>query len=127
MMSVQSRKPLQLELPRSAHAPALARAALAEIEGQTEDVGHRLALLTTEIVTNAVRHGRGAIRLSATFDVGLIRVAVEDEGGGFLVEAALAVEGGAAGGFGLKIVDRLADRWGADGARGHVWFELALA
>jgi two-component sensor histidine kinase len=127
MMSLQAQKPLQLELPRSAHAPALARAALAQIDVQTEDVGDRLALLTTELVSNAVRHGRGAIRLTATFDVALIRVAVEDDGGGFLVEAALAVEGGAAGGFGLKIVDRLADRWGADGTRGHVWFELVVA
>jgi anti-sigma regulatory factor (Ser/Thr protein kinase) len=127
MMSLQARKPLQLDLPRDRKSASLARAALAQIDGHTEDVGDRLALVTTELVTNAVRHGRGAIRLAATFDVGTIRVEVADEGGGFLVAAALAIQGSAEGGFGLKIVDRLADRWGADRARGVVWFELDLA
>jgi anti-sigma regulatory factor (Ser/Thr protein kinase) len=127
-MSLQARKkPLQLELPRDDGAAALARRALAEIGGTTEGVGHKLALLATELVTNAVRHGRGDVRLRASFEGGAIRVEVRDDGRGFDVGDALAIEGTAAGGFGLKIVDRMADRWGADPPRGLVWFELDLA
>ena len=126
-MSLQARKPLQLELPRDSGAAALARRVLAEIDSPTKTVAHRLALLATELVTNAVRHGRGDIRLRATFDAGAIRVEVCDDGEGFDVERSLAIEGSAAGGFGLKIVDRMADRWGADAARGLVWFELDFA
>jgi anti-sigma regulatory factor (Ser/Thr protein kinase) len=126
-MSIQARKALHLELPRDAKAAALARVAVAEIEGLAEGVADSLALLTTELVTNAVRHGRGAIRLAVTFAVGKLRVAVADEGGGFVAESALAIEGNAAGGFGLKIIDRLSDRWGVDRRHGVVWFELDLA
>jgi anti-sigma regulatory factor (Ser/Thr protein kinase) len=126
-MSLQARKPLQLELPRDGGAAALARRALAEIQGLTESVADRLALLATELVTNAVRHGGGDIRLRASFDGGAIRVEVRDDGPGFDVDRSLAMEGTAAGGFGLKIVDRMADRWGADASRGLVWFELDLA
>jgi anti-sigma regulatory factor (Ser/Thr protein kinase) len=115
-----------LELPRDGKAAALARGALAEIENQDEDVFDRLAVLVTELVTNAVRHGRGAIRLRATFDVGVIRVEVQDEGASFAAAEALAIEGTVDGGFGLKIVEALADRWGVDGSRGVVWSELDL-
>ncbi|MCW3062932.1 MAG: ATP-binding protein [Solirubrobacterales bacterium] len=126
-MSLQARKPLQLDLPRDGHAAALVRAALAEIPGPTEALGHRLALLATELVTNAVRHGVGQIRFLARFENAIVRVEVRDDGGGFDLERSLAIEGTAAGGFGLKIVDRMADRWGADASRGLVWFELDLA
>ena len=125
-MSLQARKLLELDLPRAGGSAALARGALARIDGFSEEVEHRLALLATELVTNAVRHGRGNIRLLATFAPATIRVEVRDDGGGFDLERSLAIEGTAAGGFGLKIVDRMADRWGADPPRGLVWFELDL-
>jgi anti-sigma regulatory factor (Ser/Thr protein kinase) len=126
-MSLQARKPVQLELPRDGGSAAVARRALGEIPGLTDTVAHRLALLATELVTNAVRHGRGDIRLRASFGGGGIRVEVRDDGRGFDVDRSLAMEGTAAGGFGLKIVDRMADRWGADPPRGLVWFELDFA
>jgi anti-sigma regulatory factor (Ser/Thr protein kinase) len=123
---LHARKPIVLELPRDGKAAALARSALAAVHGHVDDVADRLAVLTTELVTNAVRHGRGAIRLRATFDVGLIRVEVQDDGASFVAAEALAIEGTSAGGFGLKIVEALADRWGVDAARGTVWCEVDL-
>jgi anti-sigma regulatory factor (Ser/Thr protein kinase) len=124
VVSLQARRPLELELPRDGKAAALARAAVGEIEGQVEDVTDRLAVLTTELVTNAVRHGRGAIRLRVAFGAESIHVEVQDEGECFAADEALAIEGTTAGGFGLKIVEALADRWGVEPSRGVVWAEV---
>ena len=49
------------------------------------------ALLVTELVNNAVLHGRGSISLRAEFDEGRLHVDVVDEGSGFAHEVA---EGG---------------------------------
>jgi anti-sigma regulatory factor (Ser/Thr protein kinase) len=124
VVSLQARRPLELELPRDGKAAALARAAVSGIEGQAEDVTDRLAVLTTELVTNAVRHGRGAIHLRVAFDAESVHVEVQDEGECFAADEALAIEGTAAGGFGLKIVVALADRWGVEPSRGVVWAEV---
>jgi anti-sigma regulatory factor (Ser/Thr protein kinase) len=127
VVSLQARPPFVLELPRDGMAAALARSALAEIDGHVEDIADRLAVLTTELVTNAVRHGRGAIRLCVAFADGLIRVEVQDDGDCFVAADALAIEGTSAGGFGLKIVEAVADRWGVHRSRGVVWAELDLS
>ena len=59
-----------------------------------------------------------------------VRVAVEDEGGTEpLIQAPGTVGGVAGGGWGLRIVDTIADRWGTE-SRDHgtvVWFEHRLA
>lgn len=121
-MSLQARKPLTLELPATKAAVGVARAALGDGDGGP--IAERLVLLTSELVTNAVRHGGQDIVLRATFEAPAIRVEVHDGGAGFDAAAALARPATAAGGFGLKIVDRLADRWGAERRVGLVWFEL---
>jgi serine phosphatase RsbU (regulator of sigma subunit) len=85
-----------------------------------------IVLLATELVTNAVRHGRGevAVRLWPGPDV--VRVEVSDanphrpEPGGYDLDAE--------DGRGLLIVGALSSRWGtaplAGGAGKTVWFEL---
>ena len=97
----------------------MARAILAPIEPRTDG---RLSVLVTELVTNAVRHGGGAVLVDVHDADGVVRVEVSDGGGGFDRAGQLAIEGTADGGFGLKIVDAMSDRWGA--APGLVWFEL---
>ena len=86
-----------------------------------------LALVMSEVVTNAVRHGGrgGRIRLAATPKQGFLCVQVTDEGPGFVPRpGAMASEQN--GGFGLFLVEQLTRRWGVtreDGAT-RVWFEF---
>ena len=83
-----------------------------------------LMLLVSELVTNAVRHARGEefeVRLELA--PGVLRLEVHDDGGGF--EPEIAPSGDGSGGYGLFIVDRLADRWGVErDPHGVIWLEL---
>ena len=86
-----------------------------------------LALVASEVVTNAVRHGGrgGRVRLAATPKQEFLCVQVTDEGPGFVPRpGAMASEEN--GGFGLFLVEQLTRRWGVtreDGAT-RVWFEF---
>jgi anti-sigma regulatory factor (Ser/Thr protein kinase) len=86
-------------------------------------------LLLTELVTNAVRHSSagpdGVVRVEILRGTDTLRVAVLDEGTGFTAEAPL--EGNEAGGWGLALVDRIADRWAIapTGSGTCAWFEIA--
>jgi anti-sigma regulatory factor (Ser/Thr protein kinase) len=89
-------------------------------------VVERAMLLTSEIVTNAVIHAATRVELHARVEDGVLRVAVED--GDDRVPTALE-EAGPEGGFGLHIVEELAEAWGVTRlAHGKaVWFEVKLA
>jgi PAS domain S-box-containing protein len=83
-------------------------------------------LLTSELVTNAVRHGPNApgdqIRLRVTVRDDAVRVEVSDPGVGFQHPAGRHAD---VGGWGLMLVAGLSDRWGVlDGAPTTVWFEI---
>jgi anti-sigma regulatory factor (Ser/Thr protein kinase) len=101
----------------------LARRALAS-HGLHEDVEHTVTLLATEIVGNAVRHAglRGDQRIVffARLSEDYARVEVADQGAGFDPET-VETEG-----FGLRLLAKLASRWGCDCTdRGcKVWFEV---
>jgi anti-sigma regulatory factor (Ser/Thr protein kinase) len=82
-----------------------------------------LYLVVSELVTNAVMHGRGAIRLRLHVDAGDLWGEVIDAGGGFEHEVR-EVGPFAATGRGLLIVDRLTTRWGVHEGTTHVWFEM---
>jgi anti-sigma regulatory factor (Ser/Thr protein kinase) len=88
-------------------------------------------LLVTELVTNAVRHSSagpdGVVRVEILRGTDTLRVAVSDEGTGFTAEAPL--EANEAGGWGLALVDRIADRWAITptGSGTCAWFEIAYA
>ena len=81
----------------------------------------------SEIVTNAIRHGRpdGDILLAATPKDEFLCVQVTDDGPG-LVPRPGAMGSDENGGFGLFLVERLTRRWGVtrEGGRTRVWFEL---
>jgi anti-sigma regulatory factor (Ser/Thr protein kinase) len=113
---------VHLSLPSSVEAPTLARHELAKSRHVPESRRDDLELLVSEVVTNAVRHaasdGPGAIELAAWFGPGEVRVAVRD--GGTVVPAPRTPDD--EGGFGLNIVDQVADEWGA--GPGEVWFVL---
>lgn len=86
-------------------------------------------LLVTELVTNAVRHGGGERERSIKVDVrpraDRIRVEVLDPGTEFEPPTALSA-GDSSGGWGLYLVDRIADCWGvrATPSGTGVWFEI---
>ena len=119
----------ELELPRSLDAAAVARSALEGLDGRLPpDLLGDVRLLVSELVTNAVRHAprtaEADVRLTVTVTEGVVRVEVVDPGGG-LAPGAPAAGPEPAGGWGLFLVETLADRWGDDGGTGRrVWFEL---
>ncbi len=86
-----------------------------------------LALLTTEAVTNAVKHGPdgGAVTVAVSADARGWRVAVTDESP--VRPTRLDVDPRAGGGRGVMLIDRLSADWGVD-VDGHgkaVWFRVA--
>ena len=89
-----------------------------------------LDLVVSEIVTNAIRHGRqgGEILLAATPKPEFLCVQVTDDGPGFVPRPG-AMASDENGGFGLFLVERLTRRWGVtrEGGRTRVWFELDYA
>ena len=84
-----------------------------------------LELLTTEVVANAVLHGRGPVCIDLTCESGCVRVVVADASPHLPVVRHVGT--GATGGRGMALVDALADRWGSSSTPGRgksVWFEL---
>jgi anti-sigma regulatory factor (Ser/Thr protein kinase) len=118
---------LFLNLDRERSAPSAARQA---IEHRFADLGFDrmadLALVVSELVTNAVVHGRGAITLKLQHDGDVVRGEVIDEGAGF--EQEIRDSGpNDLGGRALLIVEALSSRWGIHEGTTHVWFELHAA
>lgn len=118
---------LRARLPRDRTCPTVARRL---VEGQAgEDLAEREAqaatLIASELVTNALLHGAGAIVMAVTRSGDRLRIEVVDEGHPSLI-GVVAPEDQGIGGRGLFIVDRLASSWGAVEGTAHVWAELAL-
>jgi anti-sigma regulatory factor (Ser/Thr protein kinase) len=116
--------PITVTLARDHGAPGRARALLRQhADGLDRDRLDTAVLLISELVTNAVLHGGGEIRLliDVRVDGSDARFAVCDEGDGTPV---VRPEPGPDGGWGLRLVGQLARRWGVREGRTQVWFEL---
>jgi anti-sigma regulatory factor (Ser/Thr protein kinase) len=88
-----------------------------------------VSLLVSELVTNAVIHGSqrptDPIAMRVWTSPTHIRVEVGDRGGGFQRPSAPKRGEQRVDGWGLFLVERIADRFGMDRQRGNVvWFEL---
>jgi hypothetical protein len=120
----------RVELPGGPLAPQHARRAVEE-HFATELDGDRIAsveLLTTELVSNAVRHGGAgegqSVVLHLALAPGCLRIEVCDPGEGF--DAGTPSPYGE-GGYGLFIVSEMSSRWGvAHDVDNCAWFELDL-
>ena len=127
-----SGEPLRFEFTVPAHPMSLgfvrrAMYTLGDVCGP--EVAETLALVFSELMTNAIRHSGASENdpLEVLLEIGgpRVRGSVSDGGSGFEPRA-VQPPPGAEGGYGLRIVDRIAGRWGAenDGTRTTVWFEL---
>jgi serine phosphatase RsbU (regulator of sigma subunit)/anti-sigma regulatory factor (Ser/Thr protein kinase) len=120
---------LSLELPPSAESAGAAREALSPLGERLEDSQlETVRLLVTELITNSVKHGEPGdepVRIEVTLTPDAVRVEVNDGGDGFEPPPRPDEPLESPSGWGLYLVDRLAERWGVDTDDGSsVWFEL---
>lgn len=88
-----------------------------------------LLLAASELVTNAVRHGEGAMEVRVDVGHGVARVEVLDEGGRLVEEPSSVLRVDAIGGRGLHLVRSVSQAWGSGiDARGRtsVWAEIPV-
>src|SRR3954467_13599064 len=122
MATATDTREVLLALEPRPESARLARRALMTT-GLDEDVEHTVTLLATEIVGNAVRHAGLRTDQRIVFFARLAEdfagVEVAAQGAGFAPEAVQSE------GFGLRLLGKLASRWGVDcNDRGcKVWFE----
>jgi serine/threonine-protein kinase RsbW len=120
-----------IRLDATTAAPARARGAVTrwgEEVGLDAALLLDLRLLVTELVTNAVRHGRlepvDEIELGVECGGESVRVQVRDSGAGF-DEFLPIPSGDDVSGRGLYLVHQVASAWGVDpGPPFGIWFEL---
>jgi two-component sensor histidine kinase len=114
-----------LVLPPAASSPRAARAAVAEELGDRGRLDE-LLLCVSEVVTNAILHGRSAARVVVTVDGSTVRVEVHDDDPTLPVRRHPAADSPT--GRGLLMLDRLTSLWGAEpsGQGKVVWFEFDL-
>jgi anti-sigma regulatory factor (Ser/Thr protein kinase) len=117
---------MTLELPREPRSPARARAALGGFRTNLTPVRYQAAeLLVSELVSNAVKYGGdGSLQLVIVSRPGSLRAEVIDQGCGFESPARDTADVYTPGGWGLHLVETLADDWGSFEGSTHVWFEI---
>jgi anti-sigma regulatory factor (Ser/Thr protein kinase) len=110
--------PVRPDAARQARRELLAR-------GLDEDISHTVTLLTTELIANALNHAgmdpvADRIVFFGRMQPDLVRIEVGDSGPGFDRDEQ------AEGGFGFRLLDKLASRWGCEqsGQGFRVWFEV---
>jgi anti-sigma regulatory factor (Ser/Thr protein kinase) len=120
---------LHLELPCTPLAPRVVRASLSSLNGIGACVAD-LALISSELVSNAVMHSGGSNQ--DLLDVSLARcergyrVSVVDPGHSCTSAEPAPPRPVGCGGLGMKIVETLAARWGQCRGSGYrVWAEVS--
>ncbi len=116
------------ELPATAEAPRLARLATDTVASAVDDerFGFTARLVASELVNNAVLHGRAGerIRLDVELFEGWVRVRVENVGGRLTLRSLRRRRRDS--GRGLDIVDALADGWTIDARPARTTIEARL-
>jgi hypothetical protein len=92
-----------------------------------DDVVENAALLSTEIMANALEHGAGLVSVGIALNEGLLRIGVGDRADGSQPHV-LTLNSNSDGGRGMWIVDTIAQDWGSEASPSGgktVWFELS--
>lgn len=120
---------LSIRLTGGADAAARARRELSRLRDLDPQLAETLRLLVTELVSNAVRHTAAeTVSLKVLVGHTAVFTEVKDTGPGFdPAMTGLPLDDHT--GWGLFLVERLADRWGVahDDPGTAVWFELRRA
>jgi anti-sigma regulatory factor (Ser/Thr protein kinase) len=111
-------------LPGEPQAAGMARALVQETLS-TWSVAQDAALVTSELVTNAVEHGEGSVDLELAVDDHRVRISVTSGATAKEPRRATATSDDE-GGRGLAIVEQLGEQWGwhRHGDRLSVWADL---
>src|SRR5690349_16007348 len=114
---------MELTFDRARDSVGQARRAVADWLSPRVDAEEldRVKLLVRALVTNAVLHGRGDIRVRADVNEDRVLVEVINDGQGFEHDLH-SHDFDTVGGRGLMIVDAEASRWGVHEGTTHVWF-----
>jgi anti-sigma regulatory factor (Ser/Thr protein kinase) len=123
---------VQIALPSAPVACRLAREFVLSVSGGAED--SRVALVVTELVTNAVIHGHARPQLRVGWNGRVLEVEVEDDGPGRpMLHPLNPLNPLTTSGRGLALVDQIADDWGVEarggcgpGHRKVVWARIDL-
>jgi anti-sigma regulatory factor (Ser/Thr protein kinase) len=121
---------LSMSLGRNPEAAAEARRAIAALRADLDPpLMETLRLLVTELITNSVRHtAADSVTLKIAVGKSAVLTEVSDTGPGLEPEC-VERAGADDTGWGLFLVQRLANKWGVkqDGPSKRVWFELSRA
>jgi len=131
-MPTTQAKTLSFSVPGGKRAAGMARRSVLSVKADLpHSIRHRLALLLSELVTNSIQHGGAGphemVQVKVASSSEKVRVEVFDPGSNS-DEPRDRLE--QSGGYGLLLVDRLADGWGrraTDTGGSLAWFELELA
>jgi anti-sigma regulatory factor (Ser/Thr protein kinase) len=114
--------PLKQALPRDRSAPRRARRLVEEhARGLPRERLDAAVLLVSELVTNALVHGEGEILLELGMVGDALHVEIGDHG---RRHPHVRETPGADGGWGLRLVEAMARRWGVRDGATRVWFDV---
>jgi serine/threonine-protein kinase RsbW len=125
-----ARELMRISMRCDRYAPATVRQALERL-GDGWELGDAM-LVATELVTNAVLHSNCSedqiLTVKLVRSAGRVEISVCDPGESG-VDAEVIDRPDGAGGLGLKVVERLAARWGSERGRDgyRVWAQLPAA
>ena len=124
----------EIAIPTGSRAPGAARMVVDHcLSGLvTQRILHDAELLVSELVTNSIDHGElgdgDSVLVSVYLATDTLRLEIENRGTAGVVASSPRHDQPRRGGFGLKLVDLLAARWGVSRDRStNVWFEMTRA